>query len=277
MDSPVLKSVDGGLTWTVRGQEMHAPISGLAIDPRNPDIAYATSYTELGLYTTRDGGERWRNWLGRGYPLRLFFEARFTSVLLDPQREGVIHVGTASHGVVTSVDGGWTWKVPVAGLPTGMAVDGLALDATLNRLYVVTYGGLLYSDDDGSTWASIKPATGASDSRGPIAIDAAGSTVYATGTSPGRTLLSAEIGSAPCATPSPTQTPERSPTDIPAPACAGDCDRSGSVTVEELVRSGSIALGEASLAECAPLDVDQSGAVTVDEIVSAVAHALTGC
>src|SRR5512139_1254199 len=61
------------------------------------------------------------------------------------------------------------------------------------------------------------------------------------------------------------------------PVCTGDCDASASVSVNELVRGVSIALGSAALDECAALDVDASGAVSVDELVTAVQHALGGC
>jgi hypothetical protein len=61
------------------------------------------------------------------------------------------------------------------------------------------------------------------------------------------------------------------------PTCPGDCDASASVSVNELVRGVSIALGRASVDECASLDTDGSGAVSVDELVGAVQHLLQGC
>jgi hypothetical protein len=59
--------------------------------------------------------------------------------------------------------------------------------------------------------------------------------------------------------------------------CAGDCDSSGSVGVDELMVMVNIALGEAPLAGCAAADTNADGRVTVDEIVAAVSNALTGC
>jgi hypothetical protein len=60
-------------------------------------------------------------------------------------------------------------------------------------------------------------------------------------------------------------------------SCAGDCDTSASVSVNELVRGVSIALGRAPLTDCTSLDIDANGAVSVDELVSAVQHLLQGC
>jgi len=63
----------------------------------------------------------------------------------------------------------------------------------------------------------------------------------------------------------------------PTVHCVGDCDASGEVTVDELVRGVNIALGTAALSLCEMFDHDGSRAVTVDELVSAVNRALAGC
>src|SRR5258708_5932515 len=62
-----------------------------------------------------------------------------------------------------------------------------------------------------------------------------------------------------------------------AAQCVGDCNVSGTVTVDKLIVAVNIALGAKPLAQCASLDVDANGAVTVDELVRAVANALQGC
>ncbi|MBI4517331.1 MAG: YncE family protein [Deltaproteobacteria bacterium] len=61
------------------------------------------------------------------------------------------------------------------------------------------------------------------------------------------------------------------------PACAGDCDVDGVVTVDELVRGVRIALGRTSLASCLAMDPGGEGTVSVDELVRAVNHALGRC
>ena len=60
-------------------------------------------------------------------------------------------------------------------------------------------------------------------------------------------------------------------------SCVGDCDGSGDVTVDEIIKMVNIALGTIDLSECAAADGSGDGAVTVDEIVQAVNKALTGC
>jgi len=59
--------------------------------------------------------------------------------------------------------------------------------------------------------------------------------------------------------------------------CAGDCDGSGDVGINELVTCVNIALGSGQLANCTACDPDSSGDVQINELVSAVNAALGGC
>lgn len=79
----------------------------------------------------------------------------------------------------------------------------------------------------------------------------------------------------PTATPTPTST--ATPTPTAPPACAGDCNTDGEVTVDEVVRGVNIALGLAPLGLCPVLDRSGDGEVTVDELIAAVNAALNGC
>lgn len=60
-------------------------------------------------------------------------------------------------------------------------------------------------------------------------------------------------------------------------ACAGDCDRGGTVDIAELVRGVRIALGVEGLDQCSDLDTNGDGMVTVDELIRAAGAALHGC
>lgn len=60
-------------------------------------------------------------------------------------------------------------------------------------------------------------------------------------------------------------------------ACPGDCDGSGQVTVDEILRAVNIALGAGETADCRNADANGDSLVTVDEIVNAVTNALGGC
>jgi YVTN family beta-propeller protein len=79
-------------------------------------------------------------------------------------------------------------------------------------------------------------------------------------------------------TPTATATPVSTQTSTPTPAgCPGDCNRDGSVTVDDILRMVNVALGNALLSDCAAGDADHDGQITVDEILAAVNNALSGC
>ena len=78
-------------------------------------------------------------------------------------------------------------------------------------------------------------------------------------------------------TPTPSPTPSPTATQGWTPQCAGDCDGSGQVTVDEILRAVAIALASETLEVCRGLDLDHNRQVTVDEILTTVRLALEGC
>ncbi|MDX2169013.1 MAG: dockerin type I repeat-containing protein [Deltaproteobacteria bacterium] len=60
-------------------------------------------------------------------------------------------------------------------------------------------------------------------------------------------------------------------------ACPGDCGGDGEVTVNDVVLAVSIALGGASLDQCAAADADGDGSVAVADLVAGVNALLGGC
>jgi len=83
----------------------------------------------------------------------------------------------------------------------------------------------------------------------------------------------------PTHTPTPSAPPTRPspPTPTTTAPCAGDCDRDGVVTVDEIVALVNIGLGTGDIAACPSADANADGAVTVDEILAGVNAALRGC
>ncbi len=63
----------------------------------------------------------------------------------------------------------------------------------------------------------------------------------------------------------------------PAPICAGDCDGDGLVSIGELIRAVSIALGENATDLCPAIDGDRDRAVAISELIAAVRNALASC
>jgi len=81
----------------------------------------------------------------------------------------------------------------------------------------------------------------------------------------------------PTLSPTSTQTPAPTETATPTPPCVGDCDGTGSVTVDEILAMVNIALGSADVSTCLAGDANNDGQITIDEILSAVNNALSGC
>lgn len=79
-------------------------------------------------------------------------------------------------------------------------------------------------------------------------------------------------------TPTLTATPTSSltPTSSSVP-CAGDCDNSRTVSINELVLGVNIALDREPVTSCDRLDRDASGHITIDELVASVNNALRNC
>jgi hypothetical protein len=62
-----------------------------------------------------------------------------------------------------------------------------------------------------------------------------------------------------------------------APRCAGDCDGSGTVSINEILTLVDIVLEDSSVDRCLGGDTSGDEAITVNEILAAVSSALGGC
>jgi hypothetical protein len=63
----------------------------------------------------------------------------------------------------------------------------------------------------------------------------------------------------------------------PSLLCPGDCSGDGEVTVNDVVRGVTIALGEADPLTCCSADSTRDTEVTVDEVIGSLQNALLGC
>ncbi len=64
--------------------------------------------------------------------------------------------------------------------------------------------------------------------------------------------------------------------NVPA-TCAGDCDSSGGVTIDELVLLVRVALGDADVSTCSAGDLNHDGIISIDEILRGVLATLNDC
>lgn len=176
LGSGVLKSVDGGATWTkVSNATLPQPASvgDIEVDPNNPNKVYLALYRSLdstnansfpygGVYISNDGGVSWAN-VRTGLPRDLAINPANPQIIYAAMRG----VGTSGSGGVgglyRSTDGGSTWSVAYsAPYPSAFSANGLrdvrvaVSSANPQRVYV--YSGNLttirfaVSNDGGATF-----------------------------------------------------------------------------------------------------------------------------
>jgi len=73
----------------------------------------------------------------------------------------------------------------------------------------------------------------------------------------------------------PTPTATASPAS--SPACVGDCNGDGTVSVDEVLVQVNVGLGSAQLAACMSGDANHDAQITIEEMLQAINNALNGC
>ena len=166
----VYKSTDAGKTWSHIGLNDTRYISGIIVDPRDPNIVlvsardYFIAGQGRGIFKTVDGGKTWK---------KVFFKDDKTSVVnleVAPDNPRTIFAATYNLQIdpanrralgpesliFKSTDGGDTWQqLSGAGLPdTARGTIGLAVAPGMNarRVYAILNNGFFRSDDGGATW-----------------------------------------------------------------------------------------------------------------------------
>jgi photosystem II stability/assembly factor-like uncharacterized protein len=170
----VYKSSDAGATWTNIGLRETHVITGIVVDPRNPDVVQVAaagdhwSGAERGIYKTADGGRNWKKVLYKDE------ETGVPDIEADPDNPSVLYAATwtrpedpfdisepekkkAQDAVIyKSTDQGSTWNaVEGKGLPADpMGRVGVAVAPGSNgmRVYAIVSQGLFRSEDGGTSW-----------------------------------------------------------------------------------------------------------------------------
>lgn len=87
--TPLVQNLDGA----------SSPISAIAVDPANPDVAYAA--TNSGLFRSRDGGFTWTGTAAG--PVGV------VAIAVDPQDSGIVYASAGAFGLFRSSDAGENW------------------------------------------------------------------------------------------------------------------------------------------------------------------------
>jgi photosystem II stability/assembly factor-like uncharacterized protein len=181
----VLKSVDGGQSWTNASAGVFSATS-LAIDPQNGSVLYAGA--QGGLFKTTDGAMSWQ---ALGAPLSTLRNSNGTlasapccgQLAIDPSASSTIYVNNGI-GLLKSVDGGATWRTLVS---QGMCICALTIDpAHPSTIYTIfsdlppgQLPNLHKSTDGGETWSLANTGIPAGAYVTSLAIDPTSGTLYA--------------------------------------------------------------------------------------------------
>jgi photosystem II stability/assembly factor-like uncharacterized protein len=169
----VYKSIDAGKTWKFAGLGDTHAIGRVAVNPKNPDIAFVAALghpfadnEERGIFRTQDGGKTWQKVLYKDA------KSGGIDVVFDPNNANIVFAalwqakrtpwsldsGGPGSGLYRSIDGGSTWKeLKGHGLPEGVLgrIGVTVSGANPNRVWAVVEaekGGIYRSDDGGDSW-----------------------------------------------------------------------------------------------------------------------------
>lgn len=172
--SGIYKTYNGGSTW-VRvneglpfSEDGYPSVYTIAIDPSNPDVAYA-SIKDHGIYKTKDGGALWfptNNGLGKSLNI--------ATIVFDPRNPNILYAGAVTRvkyfepsicfelygeesvGLFKSTNSGEKWVRIDKGFTLSHITSVVINPKDTNVLHVGTAGGGIYkSIDGGKTWQQV--------------------------------------------------------------------------------------------------------------------------
>lgn len=167
----VLKSTDGGNTWTIdnpSGVFTGVDFASIAVDPKEHLTVFAG--TSKGFFVSKDGGSTWAHPTGTGLTKPTY------GIALDPTSASTtVYVATEGVGVQKSIDGGQTFvPLSIGLLPTefgvtelGIGTSSVAHSKANETLYAAVQlegstgpgGGdlkMFKSTNGGVTWSEVK-------------------------------------------------------------------------------------------------------------------------
>jgi photosystem II stability/assembly factor-like uncharacterized protein len=126
-------------------------LSGVAVDPRDPNVIYTTSLN--GIWVSHDGGESWKmtnDWT--------MTEGR--DVAVDPSAPDTVYLALPD-GVAVSTDRGQTWERRENGLPErGKYTQTIAVDRSQQgRVLAGCEKGIFLTTDSGASWTQVLSTT----------------------------------------------------------------------------------------------------------------------
>jgi hypothetical protein len=156
----ILKSTDGGLTWTQSLNWTYQQQEGIweiVINPLRPNTVFAA--TTQGVYKSTDAGASWNQVLNIPVCMDLALLSNDTTVIMC----GAGDVNSANKGLYRSTDGGLNWSLVSNGFPTTTHQGRITIElfpsnnsiAIAQLCDVYNTIGFYKTTDKGASWTNI--------------------------------------------------------------------------------------------------------------------------
>lgn len=151
-EGEVLKSRDGGQSWTNVYRVNRGVFMDLVMDQRDSRVVYAATQRH-GIFKTTDGGN---NWISLEDGLKPYSGSLEYVKLVSDQATAGSLILVSKYGLLRSRDGGINWEeVPLLPAPKKATIYSLAIDPNNSgEIYYTTMTTLVKSIDGGQTWSS---------------------------------------------------------------------------------------------------------------------------
>ena len=148
-NNSMYKSLDGGNTWTSLPITLGPRGYSVAVDPTDPDIAYAGMD---GLFKTTNGGTTW--FLASS---GINFPDQINAIAIDPTMPQTLYAATCCDGIFKSTNGGASWNQALFGTSLSHDFRAIAIDPLVpSTVYIGgPLSGVVKSTNGGATWTQI--------------------------------------------------------------------------------------------------------------------------
>ncbi len=163
----ILKSLDGGITWTHSlnwNYNQQRGIWDIVFNPQNPKTVYAA--TTEGIYKSLDAGTSWTISFNKTMVMDLEIDPSDSTILYA----GVGNLSSPDHGLFKSTDAGTIWNKLTTGLPGFPNSGRITIDVYKNNPNIVMANiandfssvGLYRSENKGLSWSIVSTSDVAS-------------------------------------------------------------------------------------------------------------------
>lgn len=158
----ILKSTDGGTTWTQSlnwTYQQNRGIWEIIFNPLNPSVLYAA--TTEGIYKSSDAGVTWTQSLNVKMAMDLAIDRIDTNIIYC----GVGNLSSTGKGIYKTSNSGTSWNILTNGLPANTHLGRINITTYYNNPDILIAEinndlntvGFYESTNEGASWSSISP------------------------------------------------------------------------------------------------------------------------